>query len=216
LTPAGAPGKFSLLLALVPDRIVTQHSAQARSRVSCIAALASALLVGLAGCGDDPFTATWFDEPDTTVLYSMQRPVEENLASGFSFYDRLPIRIEAPGATGNWDVALDTRGGELVLLPPGALGITAKAGIASLGAVPFGDIREAPSDTLLYELDAAVGMTLNHVYVVRTNRRRGNFGSSCVHYAKLSPVVLDLAENLMHFEYVASPICNNRDLFSPE
>jgi hypothetical protein len=171
--------------------------------------------MGLAGCGDDPFAYDWYDTPDTAVIHSLQTPVQLNRRSGFSFYDRSSVRIESPGATGAWDVALDTQGGALVLLPPGALGITSRAAIASLGAVPFADVQQAPSDTLLYEGNDPVTMTVGHVYVVRTNRRVGSFGSSCVYYAKLSPNVLDAAADSMQFTFVASPICNNLDLFSP-
>ncbi len=171
--------------------------------------------MGLNACGDDPFAYDWFDTPDTAVIFSLQTPLQQQLSSGFSFYDRTPIRIEVAGATGSWDIALDTRNGELVVLPPGALGITARGAIASLGAVPFGDIDQAPSDTLLYEADDPIPMTLGHVYVVRTNRRAGNFGSSCVYYAKMSPTALDATAGSMFFEFVASPICNNRDLVSP-
>lgn len=158
----------------------------------------------------------WFDTPDTTQLFSLRTPMELQLNAGFNFRQRAPVRIEEPGATGNWDVALDTQGGELVLLPPGALGITARAAIVSLGAMPFGDVRQAPGDTLVYNLDDPVTLTLNHVYVVRTNRQLGSFGNTCVYYAKLSPVVLDPVAGYMDFEYVASPVCNNRDLVSPD
>ena len=171
--------------------------------------------MGLNACGDDPFAFDWFDTPDTAVIYSLQTPLNQQLSSGFSFFERRPIRIEVAGATGSWDIALDTRNGELVVMPPGALGISARAGIASLGAVPFGDIRSAPSDTLLYRLNDTIPMTLGHVYVVRTNRRAGNFGSSCVYYAKMSPTTLDAIAGAMSFEFVASPICNNRELVSP-
>jgi hypothetical protein len=172
-------------------------------------------------CSEDPFAARWFDEPDTTSIYSLARP-ELNLVSGFNFYERASrasdgrVRVEQPGATGNWDVALDTRAGGLVLLPPGALGITARAGIASMGPVPFDDFQQAPGDTLLYELNNPVVMTLGHVYAIRTNRGVSGFGSSCVYYAKIEPIILDVPEERMWFKFVASPMCNNRDLVSPD
>lgn len=178
-------------------------------------ALSAALIMGLNACGDDPFAFDWFDTPDTTTIYSLQLPLDRQLSSGFSFASRSAVRIELAGATGAWDMALDTQGGELVALPPGALGITARAAIASLGAIPFDDLREAPSDTLLYELNDPVPMTLGHVYAVRTNRNLQNFGTTCVYYAKFSPITLDATAGSMEFQFVASPICNNRDLVSP-
>lgn len=176
--------------------------------------------MGLAACNEDPFAFDWYDTPDTTFLFSLARP-ELNLASGFNFYERATnvsdgkVRVEEPGATGNWDVAVDTQGGSLVLLPPGALGITARAAVAAVSGVAFDDIQQAPGDTLLYELNDPVPVVAGSVYVVRTNRQGGSFGSSCVYYAKLEPVVIDVAGGRLTFRFIASPICNNRELVSP-
>jgi hypothetical protein len=216
LTPADASRKFWFFFApSLPSRIVTDHPAQARSAVPRRVALAASLLMGLNACGDDPFAYDWFDTPDTTVIYSLQVPLDQQLGSGFDFYGRSLVQVEAAGATGNWDVALDTQNGALVLLPPGALGITARAGIASMGAIPFADLTQAPGDTLLYELNDPVLLTVGDVYAIRTNRRVGNFGSSCVYYGKITPITLDATAGSMEFQFVTSPICNNRDLVSP-
>ena len=179
------------------------------------AAAAAAALIALAGCGDDPFSFRWNDAPDTVQLYSLSRP-ELNLESGFSFYDRLAVVVEAPGATGTWDIAIDVVGQEMVLLPPGALGITARARVGALGAVNFDEIVEAPEDTLQYGADDPVPVSTGTVYVVRTNRRPGSFGSSCVYYAKMEPVTVDVAAGVLTFRYVSSPICNSRDLVPPK
>ena len=82
-----------------------------------------ALSVGLAACGDDPFIFPWLPAPDTVLLYSLARP-ELNLEAAYNFNDRVRVRVEAATATGTWDVAVDTRGGQIVFLPPGALGIS--------------------------------------------------------------------------------------------
>jgi hypothetical protein len=109
-------------------------------------------LIGTLGCGDDPFAIRWTEAPDTVLLYSLVRP-EQNLFSGFSFINRVPVRIEAPSATGTWDVVVDTRGGEIVLLPPGALGVDSKARITPMQGMTFEEVIEAPEDTLLYTAD---------------------------------------------------------------
>jgi hypothetical protein len=180
------------------------------------AAVLAAFLVGLVGCGDDPFAFNWNDAPDTVLLYSMARQ-ELGLASGFSFVPPPTTAvIERPNATGTWDIALDTRGGQMVILPPGALGITARARVSALGAVSFDDVIVAPEDTLLYEDDQPVALADGHVYVVQSNRRPGSFGSSCVYYAKMQPVTIDVAGGTLLFRYVASPICNSRDLIPPD
>ena len=181
-----------------------------------VAALAAALLVGLAACGDDPFSFDWDDAPDTVLLYSLARP-ELGLESGISFVPPPSlVVIEDPNATGSWDIAIDTQGGQMVILPPGALGITARARVSPLGAVDFDDVVEAPEDTLLYEDDQPIPLTDGAVYVVRSNRRPGAFASSCVYYAKLQPVTIDVAEGTLRFRFVASPICNSRDLIPPD
>jgi hypothetical protein len=180
-----------------------------------MAATAAALLVALSACGDDPFDFNWSDVPDTAQIYSLARP-ELNLLSGFSFFDRAAVIVESPNSTGTWDVALDTRNAEFVLLPPGALGITARAQVGVLQGIAFEDVVEAPADTLLYEGNDPVPMAAGTVYVVVTNRRAGSFGSSCVYYAKMEPVVIDIPGGLLTFRYVTSPICNSRDLTSPD
>jgi hypothetical protein len=172
-------------------------------------------IVALTACDEDPFVFRWDATPDTVRLYSLRRP-EPNLVSAFDFYQRTLIRVEAPDATGTWDVALDVEGGELVLKPPGALGITARAGIATLGTIPFDEVDEAPGDTLAYELDDPVPMQVGTVYAVRTNRRAGSFGSSCVYYGKLEPVIVNTTAGELDFKYVISPVCNNRSLVPPE
>jgi len=174
-----------------------------------------ALSVGLAACGDDPFRLNWSDAPDTVQIYSLSRP-ELNLQSGFSFVPPPAATvIERPGATGGWDVALDTQGGELVLMPPGALGITSRAALSIVGAVNFDDVRQAPEDTLLYDANRPASLSPGVVYVVRSNRAVGSYGSSCVYYAKMEPVTIDVGTGTLKFRYVASPVCNSRDLVAP-
>jgi hypothetical protein len=171
--------------------------------------------VGLAACGDDPFAVEWSDAPDTVQIYSLARP-ELNLPSGFSFVPVPSARvIERPGVTGTWDIAIDTDVDQLVMLPPGALGITAAASIAVMGAINFEELREAPEDTLLYEKNSAVPLTDGMVYVVSTNRISTG-SSSCVYYAKMQPVTIDVPAGTLKFRYVASPVCSSRDLVPPD
>ena len=186
-----------------------------RSRWPLAVALAATLGVGVAACGDDPFAFDWSDVPDTVLLYSLARP-ELNLVSAFSFFQGLPVRIEAASATGAWDMAVDTQGGDIVLLPPGALGVVGNAAISTLPGMRIEDVTEAPTDTLLYETDGPVAVTMGDVYVIRTNRSTGSFGSSCVYYAKIRPVDIDPAGGTLTFEFVTNPICNSIDLVPPD
>jgi hypothetical protein len=181
-----------------------------------VGVLVASLVVVLTACDEDPFVFRWDATPINARLYSLRRP-EPNLSSAFGFNPPPhPVVLETPGASGTWDVALDTEGAALVLKPPGALGITARAAIASLGTIPFDEVDEAPGDTLVYFLDDPVTMVVGEVYAIRTNRQAGSFGSSCVYYAKLEPLVVDVAAGQMDFRFVASPVCNNRSLVPPE
>jgi hypothetical protein len=177
-------------------------------------ALAAALAVAAAACGDDPFEFDWSDAPDTVLLYSLAHP-DLNLASGFAFLSRSRIRVESPSATGTWDAAVDTRGGEIVLLPPGALGVTSEARIATIEGMALEDVTEAPADTAVYVGDQPVAVAPGTVYVVKTNRVPGSFGSRCVYYAKVEAVAIDVAAGTLEFRYVTNPVCNSRDLVPP-
>jgi hypothetical protein len=164
---------------------------------------------------DDPFEIRWEVQPDTALIYSLARP-ELNLASAFNFYFRSPVTIEEPGATGEWDIALDTEGGRLVLLPPRALGINSRARIASISGVSFEEVIEAPADTAAYVSDRPVPVEQGTVYVVQTSEQTGTFGERCVFFAKLEPLVLDVAGGTLEFVFDASPVCNDTRLVPPE
>lgn len=183
-----------------------------------LAAVVAAMgLVAGTACGDDPFTIRWTENPDTVLLYSLARP-ELNLTSGFSFNPQnpLPVRIEAANATGSWDMAVDTRNGRIVVLPPGALGVTSRAGIATLAGTTFQDAVEAPADTTLYATDRAVEVDVGTVYVIRTGQRVGAFGTRCVYYGKFQPLAADPVGGTLEFQFDVSPVCNDRRLIPPD
>ena len=175
----------------------------------------AALAVAATACGDDPFTFNWSDAPDTAQIYSLARP-ELNIVSAFSFFDGVSFSVEVPGATGQWDAALDTQGGSLVLLPPGALGVPSRAGIAALPGMSYGDVQEAPGDTMLYEVSAPVPVEAGTIYIIRTSLRPGSFSATCSYYAKMEPLIIDVAGGALTFRYITSPICNSRDLIPPQ
>jgi hypothetical protein len=191
------------------------NAGYARPHAPRILAVVAALAFALTACGSDPFAFQWNDTPDTAKIYSLQRP-ELNIATAFGFYDGVGFPVESPGATGLWDAALDTRDGELVLLPPGALGVGSQALIASIPGMTFDDVIEAPGNTDDYEEDNPVPVVAGTVYVIRTGSRSGSFGSTCRYYSKMEPIDIDLAEQSLTFRYVTSPICNSRDLVPPQ
>ena len=171
--------------------------------------------MGTTACGDDPFAFNWNDAPDTVLLYSLDRP-ELNLVSAYNFLQGVPVQVEAPTATGSWDVAVDTRDGAIVFLPPGALNVSGAARVAVLEGLTLDDVTRAPSDTLLYVSDQPVPVRLGDVYVFRTNRARGSFGRSCVYYAKAEAVEIDPVGGTLTFREVTNPVCNDRDLVPPD
>lgn len=179
-------------------------------------AVAVPLLASSISCDDDLFKIKWEENPDTAYLYSLARP-ELNLLSAFDFISRIPVRIESPNATGNWDMVLDTQDGQLVLLPPEAVGIIpSKARIIPMGDQDFDAVRRAPSDTTLYIGDEAVPVQIGHVYVIRTRQQAGYYGQTCVYYGKFEPLEQDPAEGTMSFMFDVSPVCNSRKLYPPK
>ncbi len=187
----------------------------ARARVCAAVLLAALVAVATTACDDDPFAFNWDPTPDTVLLYSLARP-ELNLVSAFAFFQRTGVRVEAPGSTGDWDAAIDTRDGRIVLLPPGALGVVGAARLTTLEGMTLDDVRGAPSDTLVYTASEPVPVEIGNVYVVRTNRSTGTFGTSCVYYAKLAPVEIDPVGGTLRFEFVTNPVCNSQDLVPPD
>jgi hypothetical protein len=168
----------------------------------------------LAACDDDLLDPTWTAAPDTAVLFSLARP-ELDLESAFNFNARAVVALEQPGNALQWDIALDTRAGQLVLLTPNALGITSRARIAALPGMTFAQVEEAPADTLLYSGLAPVPVQRNAVYVVRTDART-SAGGGCSFYAKLEPLVVDPAQGRLEFVFDSNPFCNDRRLLPPD
>ncbi len=215
MTRTLSPTKFAGLLVPYPDVIVTNEARAGHRHAPKVIALAAALLMGPLACGDDPFAFNWSDRPDTVVLYSLARP-ELNVPSGFNFLSAATVTIESPRSTGAWDVALDTRGSDLVLLPPGALGVDSRARIAPLDGLTLADVEEAPSDTAVYVSASPVPVRAGTVYIVRTDQRAGSFGSRCVYYAKMEAIEIDVGEGTLRFQHVTNPVCNDRRLVPPD
>ncbi|NJD19554.1 MAG: hypothetical protein FIA95_09785 [Gemmatimonadetes bacterium] len=190
-------------------------SVRRRSRFPLLAALLVAGAGGAAACGDDPFAIDWVESPDTVLLYALMRP-ELNLPSGFDFYNRVGVVIESANATGAWDMAVDSRGGKIVLLPPGALGVSSKAQVAPLRGRTFADVTEAPADTALYVSRLAVPVEMGTVYVWRSRQNYGYYGTSCVYYSKMEAVEMDPAAGTLSFVFDSSPVCNDRSLIPPK
>ena len=185
-------------------------------RFATIGVAAIAVGFGLAACGGrNPFDIGWTQTPDTALLYSLARP-ELNLPSAFDFHGRVARIVESPRSTGLWDVILDTQDDQLVFLLPEVLGIPSEARIIQLPGLSFDDVREAPADTTAYTKDEAVPLALGSVYVIRTNLGSDRFGFSCVFYAKMEALEIDVPLGTLRFVYDANPNCGDRDLIPPD
>jgi hypothetical protein len=182
-----------------------------RSRYS--AATFAALILGfvLTACGDDPFAIDWTENPREAVLFSLARP-DLNRPSAFEMLGGTSIIVENPNSGGRWDFALDTRGGNLVLLPPRSVGVLSSAAIVPLPNTDFAAVREAPADTTVYITSAPVPVQMGTTYVIRTHEQFGLFGQTCVYYGKLTPILPDPVEGILRFRFDTSPDCNNRSL----
>lgn len=175
-------------------------------------AVLALLLPALPACDDDPFAIDWQSNPDTVLLYSLARP-ELNLLSAIDFVGRFPVKIESPSVAGEWDLAVDTQGDELVFLPPGAVGIQdSKARIAELPGVSFEDLKKAPEDSTLYVGDRGLPIHMGSTYAFRTRQERGFYGQLCVFYGKLEPLDVDVELGRVTFVFDVSPECNKRKL----
>lgn len=180
-------------------------------------ALVAAVILGAAAAcdADDPFALEFVRNIDTTTVFSLARP-DLNLPSGFDFEQRQTVRIHTPGATDRWDFAVDTREGQLVLLPPGALGIENTSGITVLEGRDLEEVSEAPADSALYTFDAPVPLREGAVYVVRTREVMDRFGIPCVKFAKLGPVDIRVDEGVLTFAFDANPRCDDPTLQGDE
>ena len=174
------------------------------------------LLPSLMACDDDFSNVRWEESPYTVLLYSLARP-ELNLYSGFDFLRRTGVRIESPSAVDGWDMALDTRDGELVFVPPSAIGVAnSTASIAPMGVMAWEDLTKAPRDTTLYISDRPVQVNVGELYVIRSRQSTGSYGSRCNYYGKFLPLIEDLEAQTVTFVFDISPVCNNRKLIPPK
>jgi len=189
------------------------------ARIATVALPALVFGWAASACSDDPFGfENWTANPDTVQLFSLARP-ELNLNSAYDFVGRLPVRVERAGSSGSWDVAVDTEGGSLVLLPAGALGIESQARIAELPGTLFDEATRAPSDTTAYTSRGSVALRTTSVYVFRTRLAPDPiFGRSCTFYGKLQPLIVDAGQGMVEFVFDVNTSlsgCNNRDLVPP-
>ncbi len=189
-----------------------RHGTGPRIALLAVAAVAVATLPA---CDDNPFEQRWTAMPDTALLYSLARP-ELNLNSAFDFVNRTARQVETPGASGRWDVVVDTDGSELVFLAPRALGIDSQAGVVRFEGMSFDEVTEAPADSADYSYEQGVPIRTGSTYAVRTREARGGFGRLCFFYAKLEPLQVSADVGSVQFLYDVNTVCDDRSLVPDE
>jgi hypothetical protein len=176
------------------------------------------LALALAAC-DDPYgPGFWVATPDTMVMYSASRVEYIGFRSALNIANDpvTALPIEAPGLTGNWDVALTDHAGGLALVPAAAFdGVASRARIAVMPAgVGFAEVEQAPRDTTAYTAEA-VSLQEQRVYVIRSRRASCGF-SSGYRYAKVMPVDVDAVAGTLRFIIVRNPYCDDRSFVPPD
>jgi hypothetical protein len=190
--------------------------ARFRQRPARVAtALAVLLLAGtVSACGDDPFAFRWTENPREALLYSIDRD-ERNRPSAFGMLQGERVVLESAAAAGRWDFAVDRRDGQVVLLPPRAVGVQSRAGVFEVPNARYDEVREAPADTAVYVMREPVVVRMGSIYVIRTRQQSGVFGELCVYYGKVQPLEIDAVNGTLLFRFDTSPDCNNPSLVPP-
>ena len=172
----------------------------------------------VAAC-DDPYgPAVWNARPDTILLYSASRAEHLGRASALDITSPpvSPLPLEAPGVTGNWDVALIDLDGGLGIVPASAFeGLESRARVGVDSIRTFEDVTEAPRDTTRFTVEA-LPLREGNVYLIRSRRASCGVGSTGYRYGKLRPVAIDEAAGTLRFEIVVNPFCDNRSFVPPE
>lgn len=178
-----------------------------------ILAAAAVSLSAVSACDDDPFAVTWTANQGSAALYSLARP-EVGLASAFDFLGRRTIVVESPGATGNWDMAVDSvEDVGMALITPGAVGIESDAGIAAFpDLTSLDELTEAPGDSASYAILEPVAAVEGRVYVIRTREARGRFSQLCNFYGKFEITAVEPSTGRVEFVYDVNPDCDDRSL----
>lgn len=169
-----------------------------------------ATLIGLANACDDGIGVAPAGIPnlvDTVVVHAVQGTAIA-LESG---YDIALVRI-ARIDKDDFDFAFNIDNtGEAVILPAGALGLLAQAGI-QLSDKSFEDIDEAPFDD--YQVSEAVPVSVDDVFV---GRSRG-FGGNCYYlgalprYGKFRVLSVDFQARTITLETLVNANCGYRGL----
>ncbi len=178
-------------------------------------ALLALVCVVAVACDDGLGPGTWDATPDTTVIYSLSRPELVGEPAAYDFVQLRRVVVEAPGATGAWDIALAEQGGSFVFVPSGNFpGIESRAAIAETSNATLESLREAPGDTAAYSRGPVVAR-VGAVYAVRSRRSTCFTFGTGTFYGKFQVISIDEPTGSVRLAAVRNFYCNNRALVPP-
>ncbi len=169
--------------------------------------------LALAGCEDpnafrmDPVLVT-DTVPLATPTSEARLPTALDIVSTNAVIGggRFPERV---ADAGQWDFAVRVRGGDLVLVPAGAVGFENRPMITRpITDRTFEEVTRAP-DRASFVTDSAVVMQEGSVYVARSRQFAGLFGGVCFQYAKLQPLSVNVAEGTLRVQLTTNERCQD-------
>lgn len=181
-------------------------------RVSIASVFLLVLAVSLTACDDDPFARL---DPlvvtDTVDLVAINAPealgpaaLDITAQGGVIIGGRDPSRVEHAG---QWDLAVRRQDGQLVFLGPTVFGFETRAGVTRpLEGTTFDALRDVPIGAR-FVTDSAVVIQPGAVYVARSRDFVLGFFGGCVQYAKLQPLVVDVAAGAVRLQIATNERC---------
>lgn len=108
-----------------------------------------------------------------------------------------------------WDFAVRLRNGELVLVPPAALGLSSRAAITAPLPGTFEGLIEAPGN-VAFRTDSIRPLRVGNIHSVRSRLTAGGmFGGGCEQYAKLQVLAADPTTGRAQFAVVTNERCGD-------
>jgi hypothetical protein len=175
----------------------------------CLAASATILVLAAVACDDTGLVPAGFPNViDTVTLYALEgTPI--STPSAFDISSGIAVRTDQGFP---FDFAFDIDSvGAATILPAGALGLPAEAGI-QMSDRSFEEIDEAPFDD--YVADSVFAMSAGDVFVGRSRNTSGNcyYLGSLPRYGKFHVVVVDVPNRTITLETLVNVNCGYRKL----
>jgi len=175
----------------------------------CLAASAAIVVSAAAACdGTGLVPASFPNVVDTVTLHALKgTPI--STPSAFDISVGIAVRTDQGSA---FDFAFDIDStGAANMLPAGALGLTAEAGLQMSDRL-FEDIHDAPYDD--YFADSTFTVSVGDVFIGRSRNSSGNcyYLGALPRYGKFHVVALDVPNRTITLETLVNVNCGYRKL----